>query len=126
MAEQNFGKQINDAGWGEFANMLSYKAESAGSRVIFVNPKNTTQECSQCHKLVKKGLWDRTHKCDCGLEIDRDLNASINILNRATAGSAECNASGVVSKETAMNEEISNEMFHILKGRLGKRGKLWN
>ena len=56
MAEQNFGKSINDAGWSMFANMISYKAEEAGCRVIFVDPKNTTQECSNCHEIVKKNF----------------------------------------------------------------------
>ena len=46
MAEQNFGKWINDAGWNMFANMVAYKAESAGCKVVFVNPKDTTKECS--------------------------------------------------------------------------------
>ncbi len=59
MAEKNFGKSINDAGWSEFANMLSYKAESAGSRIIFVKARNTTKECSSCGVLTKKELWER-------------------------------------------------------------------
>lgn len=95
MAEQQFGKSINDAGWGMFANMLSYKAEEAGCEVIFVNPKNTTKECSKCGELVNKHLWDRIHNCpSCGLSIDRDLNASINILKRATSGYGGSNACG--------------------------------
>ena len=82
MSEKRFGKQINDAGWNAFANMLRYKAEEAGCRVIFVDPKNTTQECSSCHEIVKKDLSDRTHRCpSCGLVVDRDLNAAMNILN---------------------------------------------
>ena len=87
MSEQNFGKQINDAGWNMFANMLCYKAEEAGCKVVFVNPKDTTQECSNCHEIVKKELSDRIHNCpNCGLMIDRDLNAARNILIRATQG----------------------------------------
>ena len=43
MVEEKFGKQINDAGWGTLASMLCYKAESAGCRVVFVNPEGTTQ-----------------------------------------------------------------------------------
>jgi len=93
MAEENYGKSINDAGWSEFANMLAYKAESAGCRVVFVNPKNTTKECSDCRTLIKKDLWERQHNCpSCGLSINRDLNAAINILNRAqtTSRTAIC------------------------------------
>jgi putative transposase len=93
MAERQFGKSINDAGWGEFIGMLSYKAESAGSRVVLVNPKNTTKECSRCGILTKKELDERQHDCpSCGLSMDRDFNAAINILKRATAGIAGSNA----------------------------------
>ncbi|MGB9635126.1 MAG: zinc ribbon domain-containing protein [Candidatus Micrarchaeia archaeon] len=37
---ENFGKSINNAGWHMFANMLCYKAEKAGCRVVSVNPKH--------------------------------------------------------------------------------------
>jgi putative transposase len=90
MAEKNYGKSINDAGWSEFANMLCYKAEEAGCRVVFVNPKNTTKECSDCGILVKKDIWERQHNCpSCGLSVGRDLNAAINILRRAITNSRE-------------------------------------
>ncbi len=109
MAEQNFGKSINDAGWGMFANMLRYKAESAGCKIVFVNPKNTTQECSNCHEIVKKDLTVRVHDCPCGLIMDRDLNAAHNILIRATAGHAGSNASGEGTTVPSVKEE-----FHTL------------
>jgi putative transposase len=93
MAKQDFGKSINDAGWNEFANMLCYKAEEAGCKVVFVDPYGTTKECSSCGEVVDKELRERRHSCpSCGLSMDRDLNASINILSRATAGQAGSNA----------------------------------
>ena len=74
-------KSISDAGWGSFINMIAYKAESAGGRLLKVDPRNTTQNCSQCGEHVKKSLSDRIHKCPhCGLIMDRDLNASKNVL----------------------------------------------
>jgi putative transposase len=93
MAEQHYGKQINDAGWSMFADMLAYKAEGAGCNVVFVDPKNTTQECSNCHQIVKKDLPERMHECPfCGLTMDRDINAARNILIRATGGHLGSNA----------------------------------
>lgn len=87
------GKGTSDAGWNMFANFLSYKAEEAGCQVEFVNPKNTSKECSRCGVLTKKTLWERTHNCpSCGLSMDRDINAAINILNRATPGYGGSNA----------------------------------
>lgn len=95
MAERQFGKSINDAGWSEFIAMISYKAESAGSGFALVNPENTTKECSRCGVLTKKDLNERQHDClSCGLSMDRDLNAAINILTRATGGTPGSNASG--------------------------------
>jgi len=73
-------KYINDAAWSMFFNMLSYKAEEAGRKIIKVNPKNTTQRCSACGKIVPKDLSIRAHVCSCGLNIDRDLNAALNIF----------------------------------------------
>jgi putative transposase len=75
-------RSIHDAAWAKFAFMLSYKAQSAGRKLIKVDPRNTTQRCSACESIVKKELSDRTHECPyCGFSCDRDYNASINILN---------------------------------------------
>ena len=84
MTEDNWkslNKSILDGGWYNFKQMLTYKAEWAGKRVVEVNPTYTSQVCSKCGATVKKELSDRIHKCDtCGLEIGRDLNAAKNIL----------------------------------------------
>ncbi|MBU2685698.1 MAG: transposase [Gammaproteobacteria bacterium] len=80
-------KYINDAAWAMFFDFLSYKAEWAGRVKIEVNPKGTTQRCSACGKIVPKDLSVRVHSCPCGLNIDRDFNAALNILR---AGQALC------------------------------------
>jgi len=106
MAEQNFGKSINDAGWGMFANMLAYKAGSAGCKIVFVDPKNTTQECSNCHQIVKKDLTERMHNCPfCNLSIERDFNAARNILTRATVGQTGSNACGDEAIVSSLKQE---------------------
>lgn len=74
-------KSISDSSWGMFFGFLSYKAENAGRKVIKVKPNGTSQKCSNCHENVPKNLSVRIHNClHCGLRIDRDLNAAINIL----------------------------------------------
>jgi putative transposase len=74
-------RSIHDASWSKFIFMLSYKAQSAGRKLIKVNPKNTTQRCSSCGSIVKKELSDRMHECPyCGFSCNRDYNASMNIL----------------------------------------------
>jgi putative transposase len=74
-------KSIIDASWNMLFTVTKYKAESAGTTVIMVNPANTTKMCSRCGTLVDMELNDRTYECPrCGLTTDRDENAAINIL----------------------------------------------
>jgi len=74
---------IQDAGWGGFASMLSYKAGKAGCRAIEVNPQDTTTTCSNCGAKHPMPLSKRTYKCgQCGLSLDRDLNSAKVILAR--------------------------------------------
>ena len=82
IAQGKYNKSIHDVGWGEFEAILLAKAEEAGREVLRVNPKNTSQECSCCGELVEKDISVRVHRCACGAEIDRDLNAAWNILRR--------------------------------------------
>ena len=71
----------HDAALGMFRQMLAYKVEKTGTRLVAVNPSTTSQLCSGCNSVVAKGLNVRTHKCpDCGLILDRDVNAAVNIL----------------------------------------------
>ena len=66
-----------------FRNMLAYKCEKDGGVLIKVEPKFTSQDCSCCSNRVKKSLSIRTHICTkCGTVLDRDHNASLNILQR--------------------------------------------
>ena len=74
-------RSIHDASWSKFRFMLSYKAQSAGRKLIKVDPRNTTQRCSACGSIVKKELCDRVHECPYyGFSCSRDYNASRNIL----------------------------------------------
>jgi len=77
----SLAKSISDVAWNMLVNFTSYKAASAGSIVILVDPRNTSKMCSRCGSLVEKSLSDRVHSCHCcGLSMDRDQNAAINIL----------------------------------------------
>jgi len=74
-------KSIQDAAWSQFADRLSYKAAWAGRRYVAVNPAYTSQDCSSCGHRQALSLADRTYTCPCcGVVLDRDLNASLNIL----------------------------------------------
>lgn len=81
-------KAVSDASFFELRRQLEYKTAKTGARLHFVDrwyPSSKT--CSNCGSVkTKLSLTERTYKCEhCGLVIDRDLNAAINIM---VAGSA--------------------------------------
>ncbi|MDQ3323198.1 MAG: transposase [Acidobacteriota bacterium] len=83
-------KQMNDIAIGNFFQKLKYKAESADKKLIEVQPHFTSQDCSSCGNRVKKDLSVRIHHClQCGLVLDRDWNAAINIKNSALGQSVK-------------------------------------
>jgi putative transposase len=76
----HLAKSISDASWYSFRTILEGKAVYAGRRVVAVPPAFTSQECSACGERVPKSLSVRTHICPrCGLVLDRDENAALNI-----------------------------------------------
>ena len=78
---RHLSKSISDAGWSTFRQWLEYFADKYGKIAIAVPPYNTSQNCSNCGEKVQKGLSTRTHICPhCNYVEDRDVNASINIL----------------------------------------------
>lgn len=73
-------KSISDAGWSRFLSILAAKAEEAGRRFVKVPPRGTSSTCSGCGASKQKTLAERIHRCECGLVLHRDINASFNIL----------------------------------------------
>ena len=72
----------------QFFSILAYKLEQLNRFMIRVNPEYTSQMCSRCGSIKKMELKDRMYTCDsqdCGLNIDRDLNAAINIKRLGTS-----------------------------------------
>jgi putative transposase len=77
-------KSIYDVAWSAFITILEAVAVKRGVHVVKVPPHGTSQDCSGCGVKVPKTLSIRTHECHkCGLTMDRDENAAINILHRA-------------------------------------------
>jgi putative transposase len=103
-------KGIGDAAWNQLvakhaegARYTAYKAEYAGRECVLVDPGGTSQECSGCGEEVPKDLSVRVHECaHCNCVLDRDLNASLNIVSRwlARLGAlASCNCTQCVQQE---------------------------
>jgi putative transposase len=80
---KRLSKSILDSGWSMLGQFLAYKAESAGRVVAYVEPAYTSKACSACGALFQDvDLSTRWVECDCGLSLDRDHNAALNILKR--------------------------------------------
>jgi len=81
IGNHRLAKSISDVSWNMLVRLTESKAAYAGSKVILVDPRNTSKMCSKCGAIVEKTLSDRVHNCPhCGLSMDRDQNAAINIL----------------------------------------------
>ncbi len=80
----HLAKSIVDVSWNTLVQYTTYKAESAGAVVVLINPEYALQECSGCGNIKHDlKLSDRIYHCNaCGLTMDRDENATINIKNR--------------------------------------------
>ena len=84
IANRKLSKAASDAGFSKFKTILEYEAFKHQTKVVFVPPKFTTQDCSVCRNRIKKDLSERVHECHCcGVIIDRDVNAAINVLLKA-------------------------------------------
>jgi putative transposase len=95
MQNHHLARSIGESSWGNFTQLLQYKAESAGCVAVEVKPQYTSMTCSDCRNVQKISLSQRTFICEkCGMSKDRDINASQNILERATEGHSGSEASG--------------------------------
>lgn len=107
MANRKLAKAIQDMGFFEFRRQLKYKCELYGSELVIVNrwfPSSKT--CSSCGTVKEQlSLSEQTFGCSCGLVIDRDLNAALNL---AKAGSSPVTACGVVSADAATAKQEQN------------------
>jgi putative transposase len=86
LARTHWSQSTLDAASGSFMTRVEAVAVKRGVHLVKVNPNNTSQDCSGCGVKVRKDLSLRWHSCrDCYTELERDINAAINILKRAIA-----------------------------------------
>ena len=95
LRNHRLARALSDASLSEFLRQLVYKAEWAGVEIVEADrffPSSKT--CSDCGNVKSDlSLSDRTYSCDeCGLSLDRDLNAAINL--KSLAGSSPVTACG--------------------------------
>lgn len=85
LARSMLAKAVHNAAWGQLRLFLEYKAANAGVRLEAVDPRGTSQTCPECGAVAAKTLSDRTHRCECGCVLDRDVAAAKVILQRAVS-----------------------------------------
>jgi putative transposase len=107
-------KSISDASWYQFRQWIEHFATKFGKVAVAVPPHYTSQECSQCKRVVKKSLSTRTHICVCGCKLHRDENAAINILllAKSRGGHPRSNAKGV-GTSTLLGETLVEQVLTL-------------
>ncbi len=81
MKNRHLAKSISDASWARFLWWVAHDAQASGVVAVAVPPQWTSQDCSGCGWRMQKSLSVRTHRCPhCGVILDRDQNAALNIL----------------------------------------------
>jgi len=117
----NLSQAIYDVSWGMFRRMLEYKCQWYGAKLIVV-PQDfpSTKACSNCGEIGPPlPLSQRVFRCEaCGLEIDRDWNAALNLwqyglatLNGPTGSSLGSNACGE-GEHPSWKQEATGHLFY--------------
>ena len=83
-------RSINEQTWGMIRHQIAYKAEWAGREMVVVDPRFTSQRCSECGAVSAEHRQRKRYNCaDCGMTEDADVNAARNVLHKALAGRRE-------------------------------------
>ena len=123
LKNRKLAKALSDSALGGFLFKLKTKAETRGIPVIEADPfYASSKTCSDCgHKKIDLKLRERTYHCsECGLEIDRDVNAAINLKHLAAGHAERLNACGVhvrprkVQEDEALNGETGKAVWKQL------------
>lgn len=114
-------QSAHDASWSMLIDKLRYQSLRYQTILGFVNPAYTSIMCSNCGNPVKKDLSIRIHNCNCGLKIDRDLNAAINIKNKIPDYMKYC-TSGTGESLKPMEIELNG----IRSAIAGHNVKVWS
>ena len=85
--KRGLNRSITEQTWGLLRTQLTYKAEWAGRELVVIDPKFTSQRCSECGVVSAEHRQRKRYDCaECGMTEDADINAARNILHKALAG----------------------------------------
>ena len=118
LKNKHLSKSVQQQSFYRFREILTYKAEQAGIKLVIADrfyPSSKT--CSLCGSVKHNlKLSDRVFKCECGLEIDRDLNASLNLCRYGTVSLTGINVCGVSNKT-----EVVSTKQDTMKQKINRR-----
>ena len=83
LARGMLAKDILDAAWAQLVFFCAYKASKAGGGTVEVDPRGTSQTCPDCGTIKPKTLAERTHRCECGCVMPRDIASAVVVHFRA-------------------------------------------
>ena len=120
----NINRAILEQTWGEFSQLLTYKAEGAGKSVVRIDPSYTSLTCSRCGvSQFDASLQERNRarfRCpDCGNDLNRSVNAAKNILARGLAQPASSAGDSDIAGRAGVQNPTSEQSGVRPKNRVG-------
>ena len=119
-------KQVMSGSFGTLKTLLAYKANAYEKKFKLIDPEYTSQICSKCLSISKKGLAERVHKCTCGLCIDRDVNSAINILLISSNDSFKDSFEKIVDKTKASKKDLLEPRNGLASSKAAGLNKIAN
>jgi putative transposase len=107
--KSGLNRAILENNWGQLKDMISYKTKLYGKHLVLVSPQFISQKCSNpsCNHIVKENRNGKEFHClKCGLKLDADLNAAINIKEAGLALLA-CRD---ISLKSSMKQELETKL----------------
>lgn len=113
---RHLSKSILDSGWSYFRQRLTEKAVEAARTIAIVNPAYTSKTCSSCGFVFEHlTLADRWVRCECGLSLDRDHNAALNVLRlgRSLWSQSTANGLGLLQEAAGLFDRAERSLGEV-------------
>lgn len=107
LKNHSLAKVVAESNFYEFRRQLEYKAAWYGKKVVVADRfYPSTKTCSRCGKNKEMPLSQRVYRCECGLVLDRDVNAALNLCKVAESASETINACGETVRRESSNANV--------------------
>jgi len=115
---RNFNRKLSNWNFSELEQIMSYKAENLGKRIMKIDGRYSSQKCSKCgHTERSNRKLSEFHCKECGLKLHADLNASRNIAQAGISGLSRVSVSHpIVAPMTCASGEIVTSQRYSVVG----------